>query len=79
MVMKLPATLPAWQHFEQGDIESARQACLDALARDANLAPALELLGILALQAGRPTEAIPHLVRALQINPGNMATMYNLG
>jgi Tfp pilus assembly protein PilF len=51
---------------ERGEIEAARTRLLDAVALDPEHARANALLGIALEAEGRPAEALPHLLKALE-------------
>lgn len=69
----------AYAQHQTGQLEEARAGYESVLAREPSNFTALQLLGVLALQAARPAEAAEHFSRALQVAPGNAAAHNNLG
>ena len=62
-----------------GRIGAAEQACRRTLARTPDDTEALHLLGVVALQAGRPHEAIGLLTQAVALRPDRAPYLCNLG
>ncbi len=60
----------ALDHHFAGRLREAERIYRDLLARDAGDVGATYLLGVVALQTGRRDEALPLLVRAAIIAPG---------
>ena len=65
--------------LQTGDRTRARQALESALDLDPSLARAHNSLGVLASIEGRDEEALARWKRALEINPGDYQTLFNLG
>jgi predicted O-linked N-acetylglucosamine transferase (SPINDLY family) len=66
-------------HHRAGRIEDALVCYRDALAVDVDNAEAHHLLGIIALQTGRPPEAVEWFAAAIQREPANTKYLGNLG
>jgi Flp pilus assembly protein TadD len=66
-------------HEAAGRIGAAEQACRRALACTPDDTEALHLLGVVALQAGRPHEAIGLLTQAVALRPDRAPYLCNLG
>ena len=62
-----------------GRFEAARRGYLEILAADASEHRALHLLGVLALDAGRPDLAVDLIGRAIALADGVAAYHNNLG
>lgn len=56
-------------HFQAGDLAKAESCCRDALTGEADHAPSLHLLGLIARQAGRLADAAALIARALNYQP----------
>ena len=69
----------AVQHHQAGRLQLAEQIYWQILAVEPKNADALNLLGILASQTGRPTVAHSHIARAVAIQPNNPGYHNNLG
>ena len=69
----------ALEHHRAGRVRQAADAYRALIAQDPNHADALNWLGVLAFQAGRPDHAIPLLERATKIRPDDPAFAHNLG
>src|SRR4029078_3969051 len=69
----------ALQQKQAGQIQAAEQTCGQILAADHNNAAALHLLGVIALEFGRPDLAVQRISRAIQSNPSEPAFYANLG
>lgn len=69
----------ALEHHRAGRVRQAADAYRALLAQDPNHADALNWLGVLAFQAGRPDHAIPLLERATRARPTDAAFAHNLG
>ena len=65
--------------FEAGAPRQAEQICRHLLMPDPAHAPALNLLGVIAHQAGQHVEAIPWIRQAISFRPDNPEFHYNLG
>jgi Tfp pilus assembly protein PilF len=59
-------TLLAWARSHQGRFEDAISECRKAIALDPDLGNPYNDLGAYLIELGRPSDAIPWLVRALQ-------------
>lgn len=62
-----------------GNLSEAETLYREVLARDAEQPTALYLLGVMALQVGRPEVATGLIARSLERQPGNAEAQYNLG
>ncbi len=69
----------ALQSQRAGNLQQAEVLCGQVLERDPENANALNLLGVLAHQAGRNDRAIDWLRRAVAANPRDGTIHYNLG
>jgi len=67
------------QHHRAGRLREAEALYREALARDADNARVLFLLGLLTAQSGRRDEACQFLTRCVQLNPDDAAAQTNLG
>ncbi len=67
------------EHHRAGRLEQAAAAYDKVLARDPDCAPALSMKGVLALQHGRPEEAIAPLQRATALDGTQPGFFLNLG
>ena len=61
-----------------GNRDAARAALEHALELDAEIAKAENTLGVMAAQEGRPAEAVQRWKRAVEINPSDYQTLFNL-
>ena len=75
----LPSVERALRYYSQGDSEQARAVCERVLKRRPNDAAAHDLLGVLALDAGRGDEAVRSLERAVELQPTKAGYLCNLG
>jgi Flp pilus assembly protein TadD len=78
------ATIPgalatAIQHHQAGRLRAAEQICRQILAVEPNHADAIHLLGVIALQAGKPGIAIEYIQRAIALKGNAPAFHNNLG
>ena len=69
----------AYQTHQMGEIGKAEQLYLELIGIDPNGFDAFQLLGALMLQAKRPEDAIPHLLRAIELKPDSSSFWANLG
>src|SRR3954471_22462444 len=69
----------ALEHHRAGRVRQAADAYRALIAQDPHHADALNWLGVLAFQAGRPDHAIPLLERATNARPEDPAFAHNLG
>lgn len=67
------------EHHRAGRLDDAADIYREALALDRDNAEAHHLLGIVALQSGKPSEAVDWLVGAVQRAPENAKYLGNLG
>jgi tetratricopeptide (TPR) repeat protein/ADP-heptose:LPS heptosyltransferase len=77
-----PAARPlakAIEHHRAGRFAEAEQQYRVALALAPRHGDALNFLGNLHLQSGKPEQAVPLLQAALQVQPKNLAILNNLG
>jgi tetratricopeptide (TPR) repeat protein len=65
--------------FQAGEVRQAEDICRRLLVRDPGDAPSLNLLGVIAHQAGRHDEAISWIRQAISFRPDNPEFHYNLG
>lgn len=68
----------AYQLQRQGDLAGAEQLYRQVLDQEAGNIPALNLLGALCVNSGRPVEAIELIERALAIKPDDPQALANL-
>jgi Flp pilus assembly protein TadD len=61
------------------DYRRARAVLEEALALDPDVSLAHNALGVVAAETGRPDEAIEHWKRAVELNPKEWDTLFNLG
>jgi tetratricopeptide (TPR) repeat protein len=73
------AAIAGARRHEAGRIGAVEQACRQALVRTPDDTEALHLLGVVALQAGRPHEAIGLLTQAVALRPDRAPYLCNLG
>jgi tetratricopeptide (TPR) repeat protein len=66
-------------YFEVGDLEKAESLAQEALTHGEELAPADALLGAIALERGRPQEALPYLERAVALEGASAEAYFFLG
>jgi tetratricopeptide (TPR) repeat protein len=72
----------AVEYHQRGQLDQAARLYQDILARHADHPDALHLLGVVALQQGRPEQAVELIGRAIAVNPsvaafhGNLAEAY---
>ena len=66
-------------HLGAGDPARARQALEAALALNPRVARAHNALGVLAAESGHASEAVEHWKSALELEPRDLDTLYNLG
>lgn len=64
--------------FQGGLVDDAETILLKVLKAQSNNLPALEILGLIKATQGSPKESATYLKRAVQINPNNPSTQYNL-
>ncbi len=69
----------AWQQHQRGQLAAAEREYARLLAIDPGHPDALNLMGLLCIQAGRPDKAESHILKALQTDPDNPQSHYNLG
>ena len=69
----------AQQAFAKGDLSSAEDQLVQALATDANDADAQNLLGYILGQRGDTSSALPHLERAAALRPESAEVHFNYG
>ncbi len=69
----------ALEHHRAGRLREAETAYRDLLAREPGNADAVHGLGVVALQAGRPEEAVGLIAQAVALRPDSMAFQSNLG
>ena len=73
------ALATAIQHHQAGRLQSAEQIYRQILLADPNQAAAIHLLGVIALQVGKPEIAIEHIERAIRLQGNEAAFHNNLG
>jgi tetratricopeptide (TPR) repeat protein len=69
----------AVRHQQTGQLDQARQLCLQILQADPRHVDALHMLGLIALQIGKIELACDYISRAVQINPDFAELHNNLG
>jgi Flp pilus assembly protein TadD len=69
----------AWQQHQRGQLAAAEREYMRLLAIDPDHPDALNLMGLLCIQTGRPDEAESHIRKALQTDSDNPQSHYNLG
>lgn len=69
----------AYQTHQKGDLADAERLYLELIAIDPKGFDAFQLLGALMLQAKRPADAIPPLLRAIALRPDSAIFWANLG
>jgi len=69
----------AVQHHQAGRLATAEQIYRQILAAEPNHADALHLLGVIALQQGKPELAVQHIERAIGLNGAAAVFRTNLG
>ena len=77
--MPVDALAIALEHHRAGRVRQAAAAYRALIDADPTHADALNWLGVLAFQAGRPDHAIPLLERAAKARPDDPAFAHNLG
>jgi Tfp pilus assembly protein PilF len=65
-------------HQQAGRLREAEAVCRDVLKQAPANPPALQLLGMIALQQGRPNDALPFLAQALAADPRQPSFHSNL-
>lgn len=76
---KNPYDAQAQQALAKGDLNSAKQQLVQALAADDNDADAHNLLGYILGQQGDTSSALPHLERAAALRPESAEVHFNYG
>jgi Flp pilus assembly protein TadD len=61
------------------DYSRARAVLTESLAVDPDVSLAHNALGVIAAETGHPDEAIEHWKRAVELNPKEWDTLFNLG
>ena len=61
------------------DLRNAERYCRDVLQVDSTHVPALSLLAIVLMSAGRFSDAEPYIAEAVRLNPGSDVSWYNYG
>lgn len=69
----------AVQKHQAGDLKDAEQIYREILRHTPDDGDALNLLGVLCGQTGRPDEAVGYLERAVKVRPGHPQSHHNLG
>ena len=69
----------AQDDLAKGDLSSAKERVLKALAADENDGDAQNLLGYILGQQGQTVSALPHLERAVALRPDSADAHYNYG
>src|SRR3954468_9611724 len=67
------------EHHQAGRLAEAEQAYRRVVRAQSDQPDALHLLGVLALQQGRPADAIVQIRRAIESRPGGAVYHGNLG
>ncbi len=76
---KNPSDTQAQQALAKGDLNSAKQQLVQALATDDTDAEAHNLLGYILGQQGNTSSALPHLERAAALRPESAEVHFNYG
>ena len=66
-------------YFQRGDYQKSVEAYENAVSSDQVSASALNNLGVSLLSISKPAQAIPHLLAATDLDPGNAEIFFNLG
>jgi predicted O-linked N-acetylglucosamine transferase (SPINDLY family) len=69
----------AWNYYRAGQLEQAEELYLQVLQADPSQVDALHLLGLIAGQSGRYTQAIDYLQAAIRLKPDLADAHNNLG
>ena len=69
----------AFRHYQEGDLQQAKQICEQILRKKPNNFNALHLLGIIYCQIGNYDISIKYIRKALQNNPHVADAYFNLG
>jgi len=69
----------AWSLHQAGQLAAAQQEYQRLLRFQPNQPDVLNLMGLLCIQDGRPSDAEPYILKALQADPDNPQSHYNLG
>jgi tetratricopeptide (TPR) repeat protein len=69
----------AFNHYQSGQLEEAQQLYEQELMLQPNQIDALQCLGMIAAQQGKPAIAISYFQRAVQAQPAIASHHYNLG
>jgi predicted O-linked N-acetylglucosamine transferase (SPINDLY family) len=69
----------AFDHYQRGHLEQARQACEVLLASEPKNFNALNILGAVQLQQADYSEALTSLEKAVALKPDNLQALTNLG
>jgi len=73
-----PALEQARARLARGALDEARRLAEQVLARNPRSAGAMEVVGIVHLQQGRPQEALEHFASVAEAQPRNLAALGNL-
>jgi predicted O-linked N-acetylglucosamine transferase (SPINDLY family) len=76
---RLDTFAQASSHYQAGELPQAEFLLRQLLSADANHAPAIHLLGVMAYQGGEATVALGHFQRAAALDPGNAVMQNSLG
>lgn len=79
MATKLPSFDTALAHFRAGRLQHAEVACRDLLLEEPLHAPALHMLGLLAIQVNQAEQAVGYLLNAITVDPQQAAFHNSLG
>lgn len=69
----------AGELMRAGQVEQAENCCRTIIGIDPDHAPALHMIGVIALQQGMHEKAVHHIRKAIRYNPGNAGYLNNLG
>lgn len=69
----------AAEHYQQDRLDAAETVCREVLRQEDEVFDAHHILGLVALDRGKPAEAERHIRRALAIHPGSARATLNLG
>src|SRR5262245_64978375 len=68
----------AARHRMEGRAAQAQSLCREILERDPDHIPSLNLLGVIAQEAGRPNNAVKYLSRAIALDGRDPTSHFNI-
>jgi protein O-GlcNAc transferase len=69
----------AMNHYRQGNLQHSRSVCESVLQADPENVDALQMLAFIASGEGKNEDALQHLQRAVELDPGFAGAHFNLG